>query len=316
MLPRWFSPFPTGSLWAACLFWLVGANGLSGQVAAQEGASVKFVSYNLHNYLLRPSDDPHAGPPKSEREITQMVKILTALKPDILGVCEMGNQADLADLQARLQAAGLDLPEREWVQGADLSRHLALLSRFPITCRNSRASLTYQLDNAVLPMQRGILDVTVQVQPEYALRLIGLHLKSQREVETADQALMRREEAHLARLHFAEVLAAAPETNLLVYGDLNETRDLPGIREIKGPVGEPLSLRELGLEDHNGARWTYFHEPSETYSHIDYLLASPALVPELRLKTSGIYSGNDWSQASDHRAIFLTLNPVDLRPKK
>jgi hypothetical protein len=95
---------------------------------------------------------------------------------------------------------------------------------------------------------------------------------------------------------------------------LNESKDLPGIREIKGPVGKPTSLRQLPLEDPNGARWTYYHEPSETYSHIDYALASPGLVPELRLKLSGVYGGKDWSEGSDHRPIFLTLVPLEQTP--
>ncbi len=302
----------TGSLRAACLALLLVGNAAFGE-DKPIGVQVKFVSYNLHNYILRP-EAGSSTPAKSEREISRMVKILAELKPDIIGLEEMGTEEDLTDLQERLRAAGINLPEREWVGGPDPVRHVALLSRFPIASRNSRPSLTYQLDNAHLPMQRGLLDVTLQVEPGYQLRLIGLHLKSQREVEDADQALMRREEAHLARLHVEQILTTTPQTNLLLFGDLNESRDQPGVRELKGPIGQPTSLRELGLEDTNGARWTYYHEPSDTYSHIDYAMASPGLVPELRLKLSGVYGGRDWSEASDHRPIFLTLVPVEQNP--
>ena len=65
------------------------------------------------------------------------------------------------------------------------------------------------------PFQRGILDATLQVTPDYQLRLIGIHLKSRREVEEGDQAVMRRHEAVLLREHVEAILEAAPHTNLL-----------------------------------------------------------------------------------------------------
>lgn len=291
---------------AACL--------LVGTTAAEnspDGGSVKFVAYNLHNYALQSSTERNASPPKSEREILQLLKILAELKPDILGVCEMGSEEDLADFQRRLEAVGLPMPHREWVQGADPSRHLALVSRFPITARQSRTDLRYPLDQVMRPIQRGILDVTVQIEPSYALRLVGLHLKSRREVEDAEQALMRRHEAHLVRQHINEILNAAPATNLLVYGDCNESKEEPGLREIKGAPGQPNSLRELPLADDAGEKWTYYYEPADEYSRIDFAFASAELMREVILKHSGIYPGRDWNEASDHRPLFVTLHPVN-----
>lgn len=291
---------------AACL--------LGGTTAAEnspDGGSVRFVAYNLHNYALQSSTERNASPPKSEREILQMLKILAELKPDILGVCEMGSEEDLADLQRRLEAVGLPMPHREWVQGADPSRHLALVSRFPITARQSRTELRYPLDQVMRPIQRGILDVTVQIEPSYALRFVGLHLKSRREVEDAEQALMRRHEAHLVRQHINEILNAAPATNLLVYGDCNESKEEPGLREIKGAPGQPNALRELPLADDAGEKWTYYYEPADEYSRIDFAFASAELMREVILKRSGIYPGRDWNEASDHRPLFVSLHPVD-----
>ena len=190
MVSRHPVTFATGSLRAACLA-LVGLTTVHADEAT-DGVRVKFVAYNLHNYMLQPNPEPRSSPPKPEREISRLVRILTELKPDVLGLEEIGTQEDLADLQSRLKAAGVDLPEKEWVQGPDPVRHVALLSKFPIVARNSRPNLTYTLDDAHLPMQRGILDVTVQLESTYQMRLVGLHLKSQREVEvTRNQALMR-----------------------------------------------------------------------------------------------------------------------------
>ena len=86
-------------------------------------------------------------------------------------------------------------------------------------------------------MNRGILDVTVEVNPGYRLRLVGAHLKSRRIVPDYDQALMRAKEAWSLREHIDEILAAAPNANLLLFGDLNDTKNEYPIREIIGWKG-------------------------------------------------------------------------------
>ena len=103
-----------------------------------------------------------------------MTEILLKLRPDILGVCEMGSREDLAALQQRLKDAGLDLPHSEWVQAADPDRHLALLSRFPTVARQPQTRLSYLLDETKLPVQRGFLDVTLQITVTTSSAVSGL----------------------------------------------------------------------------------------------------------------------------------------------
>jgi endonuclease/exonuclease/phosphatase family metal-dependent hydrolase len=276
---------------------------------------VRFVAYNLHNYALQPSTEDRASPPKGEREIASMMQILAKAKPDILGVCEMGSKTDLADFQNRLKAAGVDLPNSEWVEGNDKVRHLALLTRFPIASKNSISTLNYQLDEMQFPVQRGLLDVTVQVSETYQLRFVGLHLKSQRETLEAEQNLMRREEAHVVRLRLDAILAETPNVNLLVYGDCNEPKDQPGIREMKGTLGSSNALRDFHLADSAGEKWTYYFEPADEYSRIDYALASIGLMPEIIQKLSGIPTGPEWKLASDHRPLLVVIDPREKERK-
>jgi endonuclease/exonuclease/phosphatase family metal-dependent hydrolase len=206
------------------------------------------------------------------------------------------------------------------VTGDDPVRHLALLSRFPIIARQPVTTLRYLLDDNEFPVQRGFLDVVVSVTPNYSLRLVGAHLKSRRDVPEADQALMRRNEAHLLRQHVDGLLAAAPGTNLLVYGDFNDTRDQPGVKAIKGLRGSLAALTEIAAEDDSGERWTYYYPEADEYSRIDFLLASPALLPEVREPQSFLYSGKDWSKASDHRPVTTVIRADDqagrTKPKK
>ncbi len=286
--------------------------------AADEPAPVTFVAWNLRNYLRtaepQPSPVRRGGTrPKPDREIAAVTSILTALKPDILGVCEMGSPADLAALQQRLREAGLDLPHSEFVEAADSDRHLALLSRFPITARAPQTRLTYLLDNARLPVQRGFLDVTIQITPDYRLRCVGAHLKSRRDVPEASEALMRRNEAHLLRRHADDILTKDPETNLLVYGDFNDTRDAPAVRAIAGTRGADTALTPVAVADDAGERWTYYFDQNDTYSRVDYLYASRGLNPELEDKACRIYSGAGWLTASDHRALAAVIHPADKR---
>ena len=295
------------------------ARGQEVKIESKASPGIRFTAWNLKNYLFTAaapaSDSPERAKPLKERQA--IVSILCQIRPDILGVCEMGSVGDLGELQAALKVNGLDLPHSEHVTGDDPSRHVALLSRFPITARQPATALRYFLDDNEFPVQRGFLDVTVAVTPQFALRLVGAHLKSRRDVPEADQALMRRNEAHLLRQHVDKILEAAPATKLLVYGDFNDTRDQPGVKAIKGLRGSMAALTEIAAEDDSGERWTYYYPEADEYSRIDFLLASPALLPEMKEPLSFLYSGKDWSKASDHRPVTTVIqvaNPAG-RPK-
>ena len=130
-------------------------------------------------------------------------------------------------------------------------------------------------------------------------------------VPEADQAVMRRNEAYLVRRHVDAILAQSPGANLLLYGDLNDTRNEPTVREIQGPFGSPTYLRDIQVADADGYRWTYYWRYADIYSRFDFALASPGLYPEVLLDRSLIVSAPDWFTASDHRPVVVRLVPVD-----
>jgi endonuclease/exonuclease/phosphatase family metal-dependent hydrolase len=278
------------------------------------GKEIVVASYNVENYLLvdrRKDGVAIKDAPKPEQEIIAVVKVLGRIQADIVGLMEMGDESMLDDLQRRLKAAGLDYSYREWVKGADEQRHTCLLSKFPIVERNSRDDVLLELDGKTLRMNRGILDVTVQVNPEYRLRLVGAHLKSRRAVPDYDQALLRAKEAWSLREHVDEILAAAPDTNLLLFGDLNDTKNEYPIREIIGWKGAPNYMMDLLLRDSRGEHWTYYWKAADEYSRVDYLLVSPALAEEVIPQKCGIDDSPFWNEASDHRAIYAVIFAED-----
>ena len=272
--------------------------------------NVVVVSYNVENYLkMERKVDGKTVPdaPKPEQEIAAVIDVVKEINPDILGIVEMGDEKTLDEFRARLKAAGLDYPHKEWVRGTDAARHVALLSRFPIVARNSRDEVPFELNGKQMRVGRGILDVTVKLADNFLLHLVGAHLKSRREVPDLDQVAMRAKEAWYLREHLDKILRANPEEKLLLFGDMNDTKNEYPIKELLGSTRDPLRMKDLFLTDYYGYRWTHYWSSADIYSRIDYLMVSQGLWPDINMDKSGISSSRIWYKASDHRAIFTTI---------
>jgi len=288
------------------LGWCLGAEAL-------EAGEIVVCSYNLRNYIEEKAPAPgqkYGTKAKPEAEVEAVVRVVKEIAPDILGVCEMGSRERFEDFRQRLAAAGLEYRDVEYVQAADEDRHLALLSRFPIVTRESATNVSFELAGRVEKVRRGFLDVTVQVTPDYRLRLVGAHLKSKLAVPEGE-ALIRRHEAQELRKHLDAILKAQPEVNLLCYGDFNDTKDQPMFQEVRGVPGSATFMADLSARDALGDRWTHYWKTADTYSRIDYLFVSPGLVHEVVKDKSLIYRGRDWEVASDHRAVYTSILPID-----
>jgi endonuclease/exonuclease/phosphatase family metal-dependent hydrolase len=153
------------------------------------------------------------------------------------------------------------------------------------------------------------LDVSIRVNPGYTLRLIGVHLKSKLPSPSGED-LIRRCEADQLRLLVEQILSEEPRANLLVYGDLNDTREQPAIRQALGPWGGAFSLQDLPAEDPQGQRWTHYRQFTGVYSRIDYLLVNRALKPEIS-GSARISGAPEWKRASDHRLLYTRILPKD-----
>ena len=278
-------------------------------VVAVRADEIVFASYNLENYQRQENHQTgkrDAAAIKTEDAVAALIAIIKEIHPDILGVCEMGSRADFEDFKTHLRDSGLDYPDSEYVEAADPDRHLALLSRFPIKARNSQTDVAFAIDGRAEKVRRGFLDVTVAINPGTRLRLIGAHLKSKREVAEG-QALLRRQEAHLLRAHLDSILAADDKAPLLVYGDFNDTKNEPPIREIMGPKKSAHFLTDLWLKDNVGDRWTQYWKTADLYSRIDYIFVNRVLLPDIVMPKCRIQRSEPGNLASDHRPIIATI---------
>ncbi len=278
--------------------------------AAEAPDRIVFAAWNLRNYLLRPvlnAEGRTTTPAKSAESIAAVVGTLRKIRPDIIGLNEIGTRKDLADLQQRLQKAGLTLPHTAWVNGPDRERHVALLSRFPLQVQHDTRT-TFRLEGLPQRVRRGILDVTAQVRADFPLRILGVHLKSARVVPQYDQAAFRRAESLILRERVEKILESGPEEPLLVFGDFNDTKNSPVVKGVAGRPGTRRSLAILPLADRLGDQWTYHWEESGDYSRIDYVMVNQPLRRLVQRGGTGLHRDKNWFAASDHRPMIVAIS--------
>jgi endonuclease/exonuclease/phosphatase family metal-dependent hydrolase len=282
---------------------------LASHAAAQSTDTFTVAAYNIENWVLMERDGkPDQPKPQAEKEA--VFKVLAQVRPDVLGIEEMGTTNELSELAGGLRERGLDYAYREWIQGGDPMRHVALLSRFPIAARFSNTQYTYLLNEHPMRMERGILDVQIQVNDQYSFRAIVAHLKSKRQVPHGDQAVMRLEEAKLLRSHFGKALKANPELNLIAMGDFNDTPESEAIHTL---IGEPpFNLFDLMPVDRKGGHDTHYWKARDLFSRIDYMIASSGMSNDYVAGSARIADVPEWNDASDHRAIYAQFYAHDI----
>jgi endonuclease/exonuclease/phosphatase family metal-dependent hydrolase len=246
------------------------------------------------------------GASKPEKEKQAVVAILSRHKPDVVGLCEIGEASDLAEIQEDLKAAGLDLPHSHYTGGSDPTRHLGLLSRFPITSTAKPAETEYQLSGQTFAINRGIIDATIQARGK-SYRFLGSHLKSKRDSEQGDQEAIRLNEARLLRRHVNSILKTNSDTRLIVYGDLNDTRSTPTIKTITGNYNDPTYLTAIPAKDSRNQAWTYNWALHDIYSRIDFIMVSRGIRGDVDFPAAKIIDDADWDTASDHRAVLAVF---------
>ena len=274
--------------------------------ASMPESGLRFIAYNVENWLTmdRYVDRKQLkGAPKPDSEKQAVIRILARQNPDAIGICEIGTAADLAELQEGLKAAGLNLPHSHYTGGADPTRHLGFLSRFPITSTAKPAETEYQLAGQTYGINRGILDATIEARGKN-YRFLGVHLKSKRDSEQGDQEAIRLSEARLLRRHVDSILKTDANARLVVYGDFNDTRATPAIKQITGKYNDPTYLTAIPAKDSNQEAWTHYWELNDIYSRIDFIMVSKGLKEDVDFQAAKIINDSDWKDGSDHRALL------------
>jgi len=277
-------------------------------------------TYNVENYIEEPTQTRHAKSAEAKAKVRESI---LALKPDVLALQEMGSLGALQELRESLSSEGLDLPYCEHVTGYDTNIHVAILSKFPLTARRPHTNDDFLMSGRRFHVSRGFGEVDIQVNTNYSFTLITAHLKSRRPIPATDEAELRLEEAKVLREKIDERLAANPNANLIVLGDLNDTKDSKSTVEVIGrgkrklvdirPAernGDSVANTNASLGTRN-VTWTHYYGKEDTYSRIDYILLSRGMAREWVTNETYVLTIPNWGLASDHRPVVATFYSED-----
>jgi endonuclease/exonuclease/phosphatase family metal-dependent hydrolase len=267
----------------------------------------------VENYIDVKTDTREPKPAEAKAKV---VSNIVAMKPDVIGFQEMGSTNAFLELRASLKAAGQDFPYWEHVSGWDTNIHVALLSKFPIIARRPHTSESYLLNGRRLHVSRGFLEADIKAPSGYTFTVFVAHLKSRRQVAEADESEMREQEALILREKIDLRMKANSRANIVVIGDLNDTKDTKSTRAIIGrgngtlvdtrPAernGDTVPPKNLRWDPSN-ITWTHFYGKEDSYSRIDYILVNRGMASEWNKQGTYVFTTANWGLASDHRPII------------
>jgi endonuclease/exonuclease/phosphatase family metal-dependent hydrolase len=284
------------------------------------GETFRVATYNVESYLDEATQTRYVKSPESKAKVRESI---IALKPDVLALEEMGGLSALTELRESLKVAGLDLPYWEHITGADTNIHLAILSKFPITASRSHTNENFLLSGRRFRVGRGFAEIDLQINTNYSLTVLAAHLKSRRIVPEADENELRLEEAKLLREKIEARFAENPNVNLVVLGDFNDSKDSLSTKAVIGRGKYKLvdtrpaerngdnTPRANPASDPRNITWTHHFGKEDTYSRIDFILASSGLAREWITSETYVLSIPNWGVGSDHRPILATFEAED-----
>lgn len=273
-------------------------------------AAITIATYNVENYLVadRMVDGVYRQAyPKPEKAKAALRRVIGGIDPDILAVQEMGGREFLGDFQRELRHAGQDFPHVALLDAVDPDRHVAVLSKLPFrdVRRHARIPVTHQGRSDAV--RRGVLEaVFASDAGDFSLFVVHLKSRHTERPDDPESALRRAGEAEAVR---DLVLSRHPDPAqalFLVCGDINDTRNSRPVRALR-KRGDTVIGEILQAVDSRGEVWTHYYRPTDTYSRVDYLIASPALLPRVADGGAVIWDGPGTAEASDHRPVYVKL---------
>ena len=196
--------------------------------AAAIAETLRIATYNVENY--GPANRMTEGGyrqdyPKPEAEKRALRQVIRGMNADVLVLQEMGGQPYLDELRRDLKAEGLDYPHAALASAADADRHLAMLSRRPLTAVTTHVDLEFKYFGTTERVKRGLLEATMATDAG-AVTLFVLHLKS-RFTERPDDplsAIRRAAEATAIRDCVLRRFPVPADARFLILGDCNDNR--------------------------------------------------------------------------------------------
>lgn len=281
------------------------------ETGVRAGAPVRFLMYNVENYNVdkdvQRSRYNRRIKPIAEREA--VAGVISGVRPQVVGLVEIGGEAALEDLATRLEARGLHYPYRTTLTRWGEDRALGILSMHPIVQDRSQAEYPL-IGQTNRKMLRGILDVTIRTEDKREFRIMGVHLKSRVSDDPRAAEALRAREARTIAAHVEQAMKTQPHMPILVYGDWNDGPNDPALSVVTRGSSKARSLKRLNPKDNRGETWTIYFKQGDEYNVFDQIYVNSVLHRRMGRKSEMGVAGDDAEQqrkASDHRPVWCDM---------
>jgi endonuclease/exonuclease/phosphatase family metal-dependent hydrolase len=281
-----------------------------------QAETLTIATYNLENYGLadRMTEAGYrTGYPKPESEKRALRTVIRGLGADVLVVQEIGGRPYLDELRRDLKSEGCDYPFAELASAADADRQVAILAKRPLKSVTTHADLVFPYFGGKEPVKRGLLEATME-SVSGDITLFAVHLKS-RFTDRADDPMSAARRAGEATAIRDRVLKRFPDpanARFILLGDCNDGRTSRALAFLQRR-GKTEITRLLPAADSRGETWTHAYRKEDSYSRVDQILVSPALIGAVKNRTARIFDGDGVREASDHRPVFVVVT-LDAKP--
>jgi len=271
--------------------------------------TIRVASFNLFNYLdTNRWVEGHyrMDYPKPEVEKDAVRKILINVNADILALQEIGGPLHLQELQRDLARDGLNYEYAECLIGPDENRRIAVLSKIPFQSKG-HTDLDFKYFDGREVMKRGLMELTFG-QGDQQWTLFNVHLKSRWTDRDDDPQSQKRRtgEAHAARNYIKSAYPAESNARYLIVGDFNDAKTSAPVRRFL-ESGDTELTKLVNCVDTRGELWTFHYRREDRYERVDFILASPALYPDIQGNALIYDHQPETSEASDHRLVYVDL---------
>ena len=275
-----------------------------------QAETLTIATYNVENY--GPADRMtevgfRKDYPKPEPEKRALRTVIKGVAADVLVLQEMGNRQHLEELRRDLKAEGFEYSFAELASAADEDRHMAILSKRPLTSVTTHTDLQFTYFGGKESVKRGLLEATVTTTAG-PITIFAVHLKSRYtdRVDDPMSAIRRAGEATAVRDRVLKRFPQPAQARFIVIGDCNDSRTSKAIGFLQ-KRGKTEIAHLLPVADSRGETWTHAYRKEDSYSRVDHILISPGLLGEVKDRRARIYDGEGMREASDHRPVFVVL---------